>query len=291
MTGVKMKETRIKSAKFIFAQLQKVNKLPKDDVFNASAIDLSDIDDAGLYYAGFVFSSSAAQTYVASGVLSSAADASHCEGITLQSFGTYSAVVGYDWNNSILTLVSGHVVGNEDSELWRRNFDKVKSIPGFDVPGRVTLVDMEKGIGSAFNEVMEHATLFYDERHFLKNMASFLGNSDKGAALRLFSQAMRAPSRELADAARARFSVRQEEYVSRFPPNQLFKAYVPVGGLCDLVKTSQGAESAMNAALTNGIRSAEPMSMLKAIAESDCAKMERKKVPRFFGSEHFFFLQ
>jgi hypothetical protein len=45
----------------------------------------------------------------------------------------------------------------------------------------------------------------------------------------------------------------------------------------DFILTSQGAESAMNAALKNKIRCVEPFAMLRIIAATDCSKFYRMK--------------
>ena len=71
-------------------------------------------------------------------------------------------------------------------------------------------------------------------------------------------------------------------------PRQVFgqepyRAYSP--GLEDTIVTSQGAESAMNAAPTNKIHRAEPTAMLKLVAESQCRNFNAKKVLRSVSSE------
>jgi hypothetical protein len=96
------------------------------------------------------------------GSRSSAADASHCEGKGKQSYGTVAATVVYDSNRSINPVAFEHFIGSEGGDLWNQHFRNVSIIPGFDVPGRVTFVDMEKAIGSGFRKSMVKAKIFYD---------------------------------------------------------------------------------------------------------------------------------
>jgi len=51
----------------MFAQLKKDGKITPDEVFDEGDIDLSDIEDGGRYYGGFIFVSSLAQQYASFG--------------------------------------------------------------------------------------------------------------------------------------------------------------------------------------------------------------------------------
>ena len=68
----------------------------------------------------------------------------------------------------------------------------------------------------------------------------------------------------------------QALYLGKYPDSELHRAFSP--DLRDNIVTSQGAESSMNAALTNKIRRVEPMEMLKVIAETQQRKFKTQKV-------------
>lgn len=53
MTGLDMKAQRIKSAIHIFRQCQKAMSLPKEAIFQAEMVGISDINDDSCYYWGF----------------------------------------------------------------------------------------------------------------------------------------------------------------------------------------------------------------------------------------------
>ncbi len=80
------------------------------------------------------------------------------------------------------------------------------------------------------------------------------------------------------DLIKAEYGPQTAAYLGKFPNGELYRAYST--GLKDGIVTSQGAESAMNAALVNKIRCVEPMAMLKHVAESQCRKFNEQKVVR-----------
>ena len=92
----------------------------------------------------------------------------------------------------------------------------------------------------------------------------------------MYSRAVRAPSTLEVDLLKASYGPAQKLYLSKYPDRELYRAYSP--GLRDNIVTSQGAESSMNAALTNKIRRVEPMEMLKLIAETQQRKFKTQKV-------------
>ena len=78
------------------------------------------------------------------------------------------------------------------------------------------------------------------------------------------------------DQIKSTFGPRQAAWLNRFPNRELYRAYSL--GLKDNIMTSQGAESAMKAALVNRIRCVEPMAMLQLNAETQCRKFHAEKV-------------
>ena len=88
-------------------------------------------------------------------------------------------------------------------------------------------------------------------------MNSKLGPAEKATGPALYSRAVRAPSTLEVDLLKASYGPAQKLYLSKYPDSELYRAYSP--GLADNIVTSQGAESSMNAALTNKIRRVEPM--------------------------------
>lgn len=62
-TGVEMKMVRIKAAEFIFKQYKKEGFVRKDETFDGSIVDMSDINDFTTYYSGFSFIPSIAKHF------------------------------------------------------------------------------------------------------------------------------------------------------------------------------------------------------------------------------------
>ena len=226
-------------------------------------MDYSDIIPTQEYYKGLYFEPSTAAALATLGSRSSAADASHCEGKGKQSYGTVAATVVYDSNRSINPVAFEHFIGSEGGDLWNQHFRNVSIIPGFDVPGRVTFVDMEKAIGSGFRKSMVKAKIFYDPRHVLKNMDKDLGGSDKARANNLYLKAVKAPSRWRLSLIKGQYSVKQSAYLERFDDEILYRACSKID---NVVTTSQAAESEMHALAATQVRSLEPQKMLWKIA-------------------------
>ena len=114
------------------------------------------------------------------------------------------------------------------------------------------------------------------ERHVLKNTTPKLGPEEKATGPGLYSRAFQAPSQLEVDQIKAEYGPRQKPWLDRFPDSELYRAYSL--GLEDTIVTSQGAESAMNAALANKIRRVEPFAMMKLNAEMQSRKFNVEKV-------------
>jgi hypothetical protein len=278
-----MRDVRVKAAKHIFGQLKLCGEVPLDAVFDVAGVDMTNIKDGEMYYGGFTFVSSVAELYATQGLKTAYADASHMEGKGLNTHGTFYEIGTYSANNSLLALVAGHGIAPGGGGEWRIRFAEAAAIPGFDVPGRTTIVDLEKGLDTAHDEEIHHGSKFNDERHVLKNMLKKLGPKEKATGPALFSRALWAPSPLEVDLITASYGPQQKAYLGKFPKEEPYRAYSP--GLEDTIVTSQGAESAMNAALTNKIRRVEPTAMLKLIAESQGRKFNAQKVLRSVPSE------
>jgi hypothetical protein len=197
VTGKEMLAIRRKSSKFIFLQQQKDGHIPKDAVFNPADVRTDDIDEGGTYYSGVMFRPSVAGALAERGRKTACADASHCEGIGEQSFGTLYEIDHYDAGNFLLPAVVGHYIGTEDLISWQAAFDILH--PSFDCQDRVVMVDNEKSIDHALRK-MEFARPFADERHIHKNMSKAIG-SEKGG-----------PQAVLVGPARAVAGARVEHY-------------------------------------------------------------------------------
>ena len=271
-----MRAIRIKAAKHIHTQKKKGGTLPDDDVFNEDDCDMTNIVDGETYYAGFTYRSGMAENYAINGLLTAFADASHMDGKGHSTFGTYYEIGTYDHNRSLCTVVCGHSIAPECKAEWTPRFKAAAEISGFDVPGRVTLVDLEKSIDIAHDEVMTNGKKFNDERHVKKNMTPKLGPAEKATGPALYSKAVRAPSQLEVDLIKTSYGPGQTTYLGKYPDSELYRAYST--GLTDTIVTSQGAESSMNAALKNKIRRVEPMQMLKLIAETQQRKFNIQKV-------------
>lgn len=80
-------------------------------------------------------------------------------------------------------------------------FDAMKSIPGFDVDCRVTIVDMEKSIYSFFWTTMTSAKLFLDAVHIKNNMLPTL-DVKRAVGSWLYNRAIQAPSQMMVSACK-----------------------------------------------------------------------------------------
>jgi hypothetical protein len=216
---------------------------------------------------------SVAVSYATKGRLAAAADAGHMKSKSEESYGTFYEIVVYDANNSLCSIVAMHDIDNESSETWSDACKAAASVSGFDRQGRTLMVDMEKGCGSAISSAFRYTERFLDERHVVKNSSPHLGN-ERATGLLLYKRALRAPSKARVDDLVQQYGPRQKDYMDKYKLSELYKAY---SGLEDLVVTSQGAESSMNAALKNNIRNVEPMAALQNIVMSQFNKFNRVK--------------
>ena len=231
---------------------------------------------SGGRHAAEKLASGVAESFAKFGTLTAYADASHMEGLGSSTYGCFYAIGVYSLNRSLCPVVTGHGIGAECKEEWTPRFKAAAAVVGFDVPGRVTVVDLEKSIDAAHDDAMQNGEKFNDERHVLKNMIPKLGPEEKATGPALYSRALRAPSRQQVDLIKSTFGPRQAAWLNRFPDRELYRAYSL--GLNDNIVTLQGAESAMHAALVNKIRCVEPMAMLKLNAETQCRKFHAEKV-------------
>ena len=199
LSGTEMKAQRIKAARFIYKQQEKLSYSEKQGSihagFNVQDVDVSDIPDYGKYYGGFLFVPMVAEAFCRRGRMTCAADAAHCEGLGRRSYGTTFEVFGYDTNHHLCPLVFAHFVGAEGMDTWAKVFAAAADIPGFDVPTRTTIVDQEKSIDSAYKRCMRHAKLFLDPLHVRKNLGTALG-AGKVVGVRMYDKALRNPSRD-----------------------------------------------------------------------------------------------
>jgi hypothetical protein len=150
-----MRTTRIKAAKHIHEQ-KKSGTLPSGAVRYAADVDLTNIKDGEFYYDSCAYVSSFAETYAKEGLMTAYADASHMEGKGSNTFGTYFDVGTYTSNHSLCSIVSGHGIGPECKEGWSLRFEATAAVVGFDVPGRTTVVDLEKAIDTAHDAAMHN---------------------------------------------------------------------------------------------------------------------------------------
>ena len=274
--ATEMRAIRMKAAKFIHKQKVKGGTLPAGDVFDESEVYTADIVDGEYYYSGFTFQSALAMRYAGNGLKTAFADASHMEGKGFSTYGTFYEIGTYDQNRSLCSIVCGHSIAPECKEEWVLRFEAAANVPGYDVLGRVTLVDLEKSIDTAHDETMKNATKFNDERHVIKNMNAKLGPKEKATGPALYSKALRAPSKREVELIKASYGPAQRAFLEKYPDSELYRAFSP--GLKDTIVTSQGAESSMNAALANKIRCSEPMAMIMRIAETQQRKFNANKV-------------
>lgn len=223
MDGKEMKRTRIKAARHIFEQCKKAKTFPRDSRFDESVVELGDINDAGNYYAGFIFTPSIARHMCMTARMTCAADAAHCDGVGTQSCGTTFGVLSYDANNQLTPLVFAHSVGPECYESWKVVFDACAELEGFDVESRTTIVDQEKSIDKAYRECFTNAKLFLDPLHVKKNLGPKLG-AGKAIGLHLYEQAVHAPTVEALEDVRRQFTPEMRACLGRFEDSELYRA-------------------------------------------------------------------
>ncbi|CAN8075950.1 unnamed protein product [Agarophyton chilense] len=263
ISRIEMKRQRLKAAEYIFKQFQKTKKIDKDAVFDRDVVEISDIKDNERYYGGFLFVPSVAERYCKKGRRTTAADAAHRDGVGPLSYGTTFEVVTYDTNHHLLPLLFAHLIGAECYETWNTVFEECINIPGYDIAERTTIVDQEKRIDKAYEEVFSEAKIFLDPLHVRKNMGAKLG-ATKAVGISLYERALYAPTCAAVDEIVLQYSRQQRAYLSKFEKSDLYKAYYV---LEDIILTSQGAETQMGASLRNHIRSVEPQKMLQKVVE------------------------
>lgn len=272
-TAVEMKSIRMKAARYIFDQGKKNGTVQKEERFDPNIVDVSDIEDDHTYYGGFLFIPSIAVHMCRTARMTAAADASHCQGVGPQSYGTTFEVILYDGNHHIVPILFAHAVGTESEETWSRVFRSLANVSGFDVDGRVTIVDQEKSIDKCHRDAMQNANIFLDALHVKKNMSPRLG-SERASGLSLYERALRAPCKDVVDIMKAQYGEKQRAYLGRFADKELYRAY---SKLQDLITTSQGAESQMSSSLRNHIRSVEPQQMLHAVVSTQRTTFLKRK--------------
>lgn len=121
-----------------------------------------------MYYSGFFFTPSTASHFCKVGKLTTAEDAAHCDGVGSKSYGMTYKVVEYDAKNCLIPLDFAHYVGLDYYDSWKRLFKDWATIEGFDVGGRNTVVDQEKGIYKALMKCITSANLFIESPHVKK---------------------------------------------------------------------------------------------------------------------------
>lgn len=89
--------------------------------------------------------------------------------------------------------------------------------------------------------------------------------TDKSAALNFYIQAVYDNTVAEVEAIKNNYTETQANYLSKFPNEQLYRAY---SCLDDSISSSQGAESRMSAALRNDIRCVQPQQMMWNVIHS-----------------------
>lgn len=186
-------------------------------------MNVDDIDDNGDYYAGFHFAPNVSESYFKRGRNTVAADEAHYNGIFVQSYGTTLEFVTYDTNNDLLPLLFGHFFGAECYEYCKIVFEAVKAVEGFHNDERMTIVDQDKSIYSAYKDTMKKAHLFMDPLHVKENIRSKLVAA-KASGLNLYNQAVYAQPKSIFDAVIKLYSPAQTEYLSKIPKSYLYRA-------------------------------------------------------------------
>lgn len=138
---------------------------------------------------GSIFTPSTASQICRTGKNSCAADAAHCEGVVIHSYGTNFEVVEYDANNCLFSILFSHYIGAVCKESWDSVFYDCKSINGSDSANSLTVVDQEKSTDMAYESSMQRESLFLDPLHIRKNMTPHLQFS-KATVLAVYHRAV-----------------------------------------------------------------------------------------------------
>jgi hypothetical protein len=269
-----MRDVRVVAARHVFHQLKKEGAIDQEQLFDAGQVDQRDIFSDGRYYAGVTFVSSVAKIYAKRGSMLSASDASHCGKKSDVAYGIYMGMVNYDPAGSTNIISQGHSVRNEGSKSWGPFYSVTSKVENFDVKRRVIAVDQEKSIDSELSKAMKLAVPFLDEQHVIKNMSPHLSKQERATGIALYKLALRAPSTDACDAIVRQYGPAQTKYLSKWKPEQLYRAHAKISGS---YVTSQAAESLMQAALKNSIRSVEPYDILRIMADTEQRKLSERK--------------
>ena len=77
----------------------------------------------------------------------------------------------------LLPLILANFIRSENYDKWKVVFEAGKSLPGFYVATRMTIVDQEKSIYPVYKYVFDHEKMLLDPLHVTKNMGAKLGSS------------------------------------------------------------------------------------------------------------------
>lgn len=139
----------------------------KPDEFNAECVNVDEIEDNRTYYYGFTFIPSIESSVCVLGHIKATADAAHCQGHVVKSYGTIFQILVYDTNLHVVSFVFHHSVGTECMDLWKKVFEIASSVVRFNVLGHVTNLDQGKYRRSV-HRIMEHAVLLLEMLHVSK---------------------------------------------------------------------------------------------------------------------------
>lgn len=115
-------------------------------------------------------------------------------------------------------------VGSECQEHWSTVFKQCCDIKDFYLQLRTIIVDQEKSIDLALDEVFQNAKLFLGPIHVKKNMGPKLG-SFKAAGLSLYEEALHALSRQVSGGFISKFSELQANYLNKLPKERIYASY------------------------------------------------------------------
>ena len=92
------------------------------------------------------------------------------------------------------------------------------------VPGRVTLTDTEKSIGTAHNHIMDHARGFYNRRNLTRNMCIETGGGEKARSNALYASSLSTSSRKAVELVKLEYRQVQYEYLDKNHDPILYRA-------------------------------------------------------------------
>lgn len=202
----------------------------------------------------------------------SSSDASRCQGVGPQSYGTTPEVVLYDSNHKVVPILFSHSISMEWEEtwgayssVWKNTWFRRRRESHYSRPGE--------------NHCQIISCCYIKSRCLPPppacniKMAPHLG-AERASSLALCGRALRAPSQETVELLKSQKCEKKRNWLSRIADKELYRAY---SRLQDLINTFHGEQIQMRSSLGNHIWCVKPQQMLKAVISTQLAAFLKSK--------------